>query len=86
MKIRRNGIRLTCAFYAFVLSSQAVSVPGPQVADLPQVYDDCHRHLHGLVAYLNEVAEVEGQSFSAHWQQDGCVVIRYTEFLQFMGC
>lgn len=52
----------------------------------PDAFDPCRHHLHTLVAYLKETAQLEGKHFSAEWRQDGSVVIRCTGFSQYIWC
>lgn len=48
--------------------------------------DSCHAHLHALVVYLEETAQLEGKGLLVKWRHDGSVLIHCIDFIQQMRC
>ena len=84
MSSLRGVYPLILAGFEFASPLHAMPLPGNDAGDLPDASDKCHRHLHGLVSYLRETAEVEGLSFETYWQKDGSVLVRSTDYSQHM--
>ena len=82
----RKGIQSLIAGWAFGLASQAMSTAHFEADEFADDFNPCRHHLNTLVAYLKETAQLEGKRCSAEWRPDGSVVIRCSDFSQYMWC
>ena len=82
----RKAIRPSAAGCILWLVSRALIAAPAGVDAYPETSDPCRHHLHALVAYLKETAALEDKRLSAEWREDGSVVIRCSDFSQYMWC
>ena len=82
----RKGIWTTVAGCLLGLASQAVGATHSGDTSHLVEPNSCRTHLHALVAYLKETAQLEGRMLIVEWHRDNSVVLRCTEFRQHMWC
>lgn len=82
----RKGIRKIVAVCFLGLAAQAMGTIDSEGSDHMIAPGSCHCHLHALVAYLKETAQLEGSMLVVEWRLDGSVVLHREDFTQRLWC
>ena len=82
----RKGIRTIFTGCALGLASQTLGTMDSGDGGHLVGFDSCHGHLHALVDYLQETAQLEGKTLAVEWRDDGTAVVRCSDFSQYIWC
>ena len=67
-------------------ASKGISAVHSESFESPESFDPCRHHMHALISYLKETAELEGKVFAVEWQADGSAMVHCTDSTQYMWC
>jgi len=82
----RKGIRTIIIGFALSFASQATGTVDSGDGGHMAESDSCHSHLHALVDYLEETAQLEGKTLAVEWRDDGTAVVHCSDFSQYIWC
>jgi hypothetical protein len=77
---------LIVAGWVLGFASKGRSAVPSESAESPESFDPCRHHMHALISYMKETAELEGKEFAVEWQADGSAMVRCTDSTQYMWC
>lgn len=80
----RSAVPCLAVAFCLALSSPMSATTQDDAEAETNAFESCSSNLRGLVAYLEETAQLEGRSITTEWRPDGSVVLHYEGFAQHM--